>query len=86
MSENTVSQDHAHTVASALELAAQLCEEQAAIFRKREYSGANLINSFGERFACAQCARAIRAAAAVISSAEQVDGRGPGIPQNQGAA
>lgn len=45
----------------AREQAAKACEDQAAIFLSPEYSTEQPLSSFGERFACGQCAEVIRA-------------------------
>lgn len=44
----------------ALEAAAEACEQQARDFSSEEYSANQPISTITERFACAQCADAIR--------------------------
>lgn len=50
-------------VQQAMEEAARICEIQQQIFLSPEYAGGQPMSSFQERFACGQCAKAIRAAA-----------------------
>ncbi len=45
----------------ALEEAALACERQAQVFSDPSYAGPNPLDSFNERFACMECAEAIRA-------------------------
>lgn len=47
-------------VAAERERAAQICEQQAIDFLSPEYATGQPLSSFGERFACGQCAAAIR--------------------------
>jgi hypothetical protein len=49
------------SVAAILERAAQLCEEQARAFLSPDYATDQPLSSFAERFACGECAKAIRA-------------------------
>jgi hypothetical protein len=48
---------------AAMEEAARICEEQQQTFLSPEYAVNQPMSSFAERFACGQCAKAIRAAA-----------------------
>jgi hypothetical protein len=48
-------------VTRALERAAVICEEQAKEFLAPEYATGQPLSSFQERYACNECARAIRA-------------------------
>lgn len=47
--------------ARALERAAQVCEQQQQDFLSEQYAVGQPLSSFQERFACGQCAAAIRA-------------------------
>ena len=44
----------------ALEMAAQACEDQAIAFTSEEYATHQPLSSLLERFACGECAKAIR--------------------------
>ena len=46
---------------NGVEAAAKVCEEQQAVFGSKEYAVNQPFSSFQERFACGQCAKAIRA-------------------------
>lgn len=59
--EVSVCPDAFHATAAALEKAAQVCEAQEATFLAPEYAAEQPLSSFQERFACRQCAAAIRA-------------------------
>lgn len=48
---------------AALEEAAKICEQQAVGFLSPKYATNQPLSSFQERFACKECAEAIRAAA-----------------------
>jgi hypothetical protein len=48
---------------SAMEEAARICEEQQRGFLSEQYAVNQPLSSFSERFACGQCAKAIREAA-----------------------
>ncbi len=50
---------------SAMEEAARICEAQQQVFLSEEYAVNQPFSSFAERFACGQCAKAIRAAARI---------------------
>lgn len=50
---------------AAMEEAARICEEQQRTFLSGQYAVNQPLSSLSERFACAQCARAIRAAAGI---------------------
>jgi hypothetical protein len=49
----------------ALERAAAICEEQAKQFLDPAYAVGQPMGSFAERFACSECATAIRAEAII---------------------
>ena len=46
-----------------MERAAELCDQQSAIFASTEYATGQPLSSFSERFACSRCAAIIREAA-----------------------
>jgi hypothetical protein len=48
---------------AAMEEAAKICEEQQRSFLSEQYAVNQPMSSFSERFACGQCAKAIRTAA-----------------------
>lgn len=48
---------------AVMEEAARICEAQQKAFLSNEYAVNQPMSSFGERFACGQCAKAIREAA-----------------------
>lgn len=48
---------------AAMEEAAKICEEQQRSFLSEQYAVNQPLSSFSERFACGQCAKAIRRAA-----------------------
>lgn len=45
----------------AFEEAAQVCEQQSREFLSPQYAVGQPLSSFAERFACGECAKAIRA-------------------------
>lgn len=45
---------------AAMEKAAQICEERQRVFLSEQYAVNQPLSSFHERFACGQCAKAIR--------------------------
>ena len=49
--------------ADAMQEAAEICERQQREFLSEQYAINQPMSSFGERFACGQCAKAIREAA-----------------------
>lgn len=55
-------------VLAALERAALICEEQARDFLSPQYATGQPLSSFNERFACDECARAIRAEIAILAA------------------
>lgn len=46
---------------AALERCAQICRDQIKVFASTEYAMNQPMSSFGERFACEACAKAIEA-------------------------
>lgn len=58
-----------------MEHAALICEEQQAVFLSPEYATGQPLSSFGERFACGQCAKIIREAAGLPDPHGGRDGR-----------
>jgi hypothetical protein len=50
----------ARAIMAERERAAKLCEDQAKLFSSDEYAAGQPLSSFSERFACYQCAKAIR--------------------------
>jgi hypothetical protein len=54
--------------ADGIEAAAKACEAQAKAFLSPEYATDQPLSSFSERFACDECAKAIRAMLASLGS------------------
>jgi len=50
-------------IAVLMEEAAKICEAQQQVFLSSQYATNQPMSSFGERFACGQCAKEIRNAA-----------------------
>lgn len=55
-----IAQAKAKWQAEAYEMAAKICEQQRQDFLSPEYATGQPLSSFQERFACGQCAEAIR--------------------------
>lgn len=74
---------HLPGYALGMEAAARICEEQAQEFLSPEYASPQPVGSITERFACNECARAIRAQIATPDSADAQDafsdGPGPSL-------
>ena len=54
----------------ALERAAAICEEKAKQFLDPAYTAGQPLGSFAERFACSECATAIRSEAIITPALE----------------
>jgi len=57
---NTRTTPPARSYADAIEDAAKACEDQQQVFLSPQYATGQPLSSFHERFACGQCAAAIR--------------------------
>jgi hypothetical protein len=58
---NHIERERVIAVTMMREAAAHACEEQARLFLSPEYATGQPLSSFNERFACKECADAIRA-------------------------